>query len=105
MSIFVSKKLNFLILKNNKYKFIFIYNNYKYFFMKIRSLILYRQSNTIVVNNKSPESIYINSSFLTIYFYLLDLFFLKKIKFKGKGYKILKRRNIIFLNFNHSHIT
>merc|ERR1739848_836195 len=106
MGIFISKKLNFLIIKKNKENcndLVFIYNLNKYFCMPVYKLIVYKQTNVLVINNKSPERMYVDSSFLINYFYLWDLFFLKKIRFKGKGYKINKRKHIIFLKFNHSH--
>lgn len=85
------------------YVFIYTYNRYISFFSK--SIEYYKLSNTIVINNRICLSGYIASNYLTNYLYDWDSVFIKKIKFKGKGYKIIKGKNTLYLVFNRSHIT
>lgn len=37
--------------------------------------------------------------------YSLSHVFIKKITFKGKGYKLLKKKHVLYFFLNHAHIT
>lgn len=107
VSIFLPQHIKVLII-NNKNTGLIIYNKKNYIILKIQKVNIYKLSNTLLINNlcyvnKTNQS---NAVIALIkYIYLWDLFFIKKIKFKGKGYKIWKNKNMLFLIFNHSHIT
>lgn len=87
------------------YQSLIIYNISNYIIIIVKHIIFYKHSQTLLVNSKDYVSIFIASNYLTNYIYTWDTFFYKKIKFKGKGYKILRRRKILKLTFNRSHIT
>lgn len=108
MSIFIPRYIQYLIIKNitttSRYGLV-LCNNTKYITLVVNSIKIYKESQTILVNDNNFVSLLTVDNFLTNYIYVWDLFFLKKIKFKGKGYKIWKHKNVLFLIFNHSHIT
>jgi hypothetical protein len=109
VSLFIPKNINILIINNiyNK-RGVVLYNNKNYIFIATNLIKVYSQSNMLLINSLYYTN-YTNYNNLIVpletYVYLWDLFFLKKIKFKGKSYKIWKNKNMLFLIFNHSHIT
>jgi hypothetical protein len=101
----MSNLIKFLIIKDNLYKnsYILLYNNYNYISIKYKDVFYYKTSNFLTINNNVN---YGNKNFNIInYIESWSNFFLKKIKFKGKGYKITKKNKFLMLNFNHSHLT
>ena len=109
MSIFLPDKTNFILVKTKyreiDYQTLVIYNIPNYIMIVIKHIIFYKYSRTLLINSKNYVSVFIASNYLTNYIYTWNTFFYKKIKFKGKGYKILRRRRLLKLTFNKSHIT
>ncbi len=114
--ILLNNNLNFLFLKKNNNKYILIYNKNNNIYIKYKlniNIKLYYIKNLkyilIELNYFSQEFLYnfncinklIDNQIKCINFY-----FTKKIIFFGKGFKIkkLKKKNIINLYFNKSHI-
>jgi len=103
--IYLLPNMHFLTLKKNSSNYIYIYNNiyfiffnankYKFYFKKILNII---EINTNIKKNAQQLSKYLNN-FLFSWNYI----FSKKIIFSGKGFKIRKKKNFLFLFFNRSH--
>lgn len=106
MSIFISKNIKFFIINYNSFdKYIFIYTYGRYISFYNRSINFYKLSNTVLINYNNCLSGCVVNNYLTNYLYDWESVFIKKIKFKGKGYKIIKTKNTLYLVFNRSHIT
>lgn len=108
MSIFIPNNIKFLIIKNkcNAYKYtIIIYNKDQYISILVKSSYFLKKSKTLIINETNFISIKSSNNYISNYTQSWNNFFLKKIKFKGKGYKIIKYKNFLALTFNHSHIT
>jgi hypothetical protein len=105
LTIYLLPNMHFLIIKSNSQQFIYIYNNffffficinnYKYYFNKILNIL---ELNSICLNNSLHISKYLNN-----FLFSWDHIFTKKIIFSGKGFKIRKKQNFIFLFFNRAH--
>lgn len=108
MSIFIPYNINFLILKhliyNNNYILI-IYNKKNYIILITLTLIFFKKSNTLLINSNNSISLSFANNYLSNFINTWNIFFLKKIKFKGKGYKVVKNKNFLYLIFNHAHLT
>lgn len=108
MSIYIPKKIKIIIITNNKItnnKIIILFNNERFILIQINSIKILNNSNILIINFKNFISLNTNNNTLNHYLYSLNNFFIKKIKFTGKGYKILKNKNYLCLIFNHSHLT
>ena len=105
----VNKNIDILILKKNKKKFIiFISKNYylKYCIKFDSNLYFNKNCKTIVFkNNLYCDFINKKKYFLKILLFNLNNYVVKKIKFLGKSYKIKKKKQNIYLEFNNSHLT
>jgi len=111
IALLLNNDLNFIFLKKNNYKYIIIYNKlnntyikYKFnlnvsihFFKNLRYIII--KLNYLTLDNNNLNLL-LNKQIKSINFY-----FVKKIVFFGKGFKIKKLKNeTIRLFFNKSHI-
>lgn len=99
--IYIPLKINFLVFKNNFNMYLLIYTHSLYFYTKIRYVGYYKNSNFLKIYSNTGEY---STNILFNYIICNLNFYLKKINFKGKGYKILKKNNTLILNFNYSHI-
>jgi hypothetical protein len=109
----LNNNLNFLFLKKNDHKYIIVYNKttgtyikYKFdlnvnifYFKNLKYLIV--ELNFFNYNNKKILNTLLNKQIKSI-----DFYFVKKIVFFGKGFKIKKseQKNTLSLFFNKSHI-
>ena len=109
----LNNNLNFLFLKKNDHKYIIIYNKitstyikYKldlnvniFYFKNLKYLVV--ELNFFNYNNKKILNTLLNKQVKSI-----DFYFVKKIVFFGKGFKIKKseQKNTLSLFFNKSHI-
>lgn len=110
ISIHLLQNRNFLILYNKTDKDVYnlyIYNANAYFFITIlRAKIFFKLSINIIklfhvykhYNTTKLQSL-INKFFMT-----WNTVLYKKITFTGKGYKIVKWKNLIFFFFNAAHV-
>jgi hypothetical protein len=105
MSIYIPKKLSFLVIKKENNYILIIYNINFYFIIKIKKIIYYKLSKLLLLNNLYCKDSLINTNCINNFISSWDIFFIKKLKFKGKGYKILTKKNLLIFSFNHSHIT
>lgn len=108
MYIYVYNNINFIVcFKNlNKQKYLIIYLNKKYIILKSENIEYFKYSNTLSLSTTNKPNIALHyKNEITNYLYNINNFYLQKINFKGKGYKITKKHNFLNLNFNHSHIT
>jgi hypothetical protein len=91
MSIFIPQTIQVLIFKNKKNKIqqgVVLYNENKYITIVVQNVIILKSVNILMINKSNYVNYRYSTDTLTTYIYLWDLFFIKKIKFKGKGYKI-----------------
>ena len=113
ITLFLNNNLNFLLLKKNNNKYIIIYNNQKvYIKYKINfNMNIYYIKNLkyILIDYnfyKNNENYIMLNNYLYKQIKSIDSYFIKKIIFFGKGYKIKKLNKKVFnLFFNRSHIT
>lgn len=112
MSLFIPKNTNFILIKLNKYTnscayntCVVIHNHLNYITIYTAHVVYYKTSYTLLINYKNYFGLKFAGDYLTNYIYTWDIFFFKKIKFKGKGYKVLKTKGLMVLTFNHSHLT
>lgn len=105
MDLYIPKKLNFFIIKANNKFILVIYNNNLYIYIKIKTIQYYKASKILLLNKLYYRDNTISSSYISNFIYIWDSFFLKKLKFKGKGYRILTKKDLLIFSFNHSHIT
>lgn len=105
MYVYIPYILSFIVLKhkNKQREYILIYNQTSYLIFNIKNIQILKYSNFIKLTS---HNIFFNKlNILGNYLYSCNNFYIKKITFKGKGYKITKKKNFLILNFNHSHIT
>jgi hypothetical protein len=108
----LNNNLNFLLIKKNGYKYIFIYNKKTGIYLKYKfschAGIFYSKnlrSISVGINYFSFESRFAVCSLLHKQIKSVDFYFLKKIVFFGKGFKIKKvRGGVLNLFFNRSHM-
>lgn len=105
MYLYIPHNLNFIVLKNEIKKggYILIYNQKNYLIFNIQNIRVLKYSSFIKLNNNVGASNKLN--ILEKHLHSYNNFYTKKINFKGKGYKITKKKTFLILNFNHSHIT
>lgn len=107
MSVFTSYGINFLLLKNSltqNTNIIIFYSEHRYILIFIKKFNFFKKSNILLLN----YNLYYTYRITDFFIHYIDnwtLFFIKKLKFKGKGFKIIKNKQKLFLSFNHSHIT
>jgi len=99
--------LNFIILKKKTTDYFYIYTKSLYFFIKIQEPIFYNKNSktlsfTFFDNFNKKKGI---SNYVNFFFKNWSNLFFQKIKFKGKGYKIRKKREAIRFFFGRSHLT
>lgn len=96
-----------VLITNNKIKnikLIIIYNKKRFIIFNTLYTKYLKNSNSLYINN--PITGFPGLKLITLFQFFCSWasIFTKKIKFKGKGYKIIKRLNTLKLNFNHSHV-
>ena len=99
--------LNFILLKKNKCFFLYTYTNNLYFLIKVHEHAFFEvNSKTLIFSfiNEAPKIRGLNCYFEFFFKNWANLFF-QKIRFKGKGYKIRKRKKAIQFFFGRSHLT
>lgn len=105
MSIFIPLKINYFILKNlnsrlvSSLNYVYIYNNLYFMGIICKKLII--NKNSLILSTYSDPKIYKNNrnNFITRWYYINNI----KIKFSGKGYKLVKQNLCLNLLFNTSH--
>lgn len=106
MLIYVPYLINFIILKNfNKITLLLIYNKKRFIITRICNIKTYKSISIITLNINFNYKNLLQAPHLPRYIYNWSNFYLKKITFKGKGYKIIKKMGFLMLNFNHAHLT
>lgn len=105
VSVYLPKNIFFLIIDYFGKRKLIIYNSKKYLFISSKDFKFFKTSRILVIGSYKLNIILNNTNFFINYIYTWNTFFIKKIKFKGKGYKIIKKKNFLFLTFNKSHIT
>lgn len=104
---FLNKNLSLNILLKSKNYYIVIFN--KNFFLKYKiskdSNIFFNAHSLSLSINYKQITLDINKSigFIAKISYSLNNYFLKKITFTGKSYKIKKKKKYLYLIFNKSH--
>ena len=112
ITLLLNNNLNFIFLKKNNYKYIIIHNKltsvyikYKFdsyvniYYLKNLKCILI-ELNFFNTNKSGNLALFLNKQIKSINFY-----FIKKIIFFGKGFKIKKnKKEILSLFFNKSHL-
>jgi hypothetical protein len=97
MYLYLPYLLNFLILKNQagKHIYVLIYTNKNYILFNIKNIVFLKYSNFIEfgVSSTHKQDLYKFREYL----YTYSNFYLKKITFKGKGYKITKKKKFSYL--------
>ncbi len=104
--IYLLPKIYFLTLQKNNNKYIYIYNNNLFFFINITNYSFFFKKilNILELKNNYKNISNINiSNYLNDFLFSWDYIFNKKIIFSGKGFKIRKKKNYLFLFFNRSH--
>jgi hypothetical protein len=108
INIYLIPNKKFIILNNKHYTYLYIYNNNNYLCVLLykTKLIIIKSLNIIKLHllfpNKNTQLI---SSILNNFLLNWNIIFYQKITFNGKGFKIKKKKNIIFFFFNKSHIS
>jgi hypothetical protein len=108
----LNNNLNFLFLKKNEHKYIIIYNKLTKTYIKYKfdlnvNLFYFKNLKyiTLELNYFNFSSKKILNNFLNKQIKSIDFYFIKKIVFFGKGFKIKKLQNkTLSLFFNRSHI-
>jgi len=103
----LNNNLNYIFIEKNRRKFIVIFTE--------RSFVKYKLSNKLSIYfNKSCKVIDLripffcntpkdSEKFINVYNFSLLNYFIKKITFSGKSYKIKKKKVFIF-EFNKAHM-
>lgn len=112
LTLLLNNNLNFIFLKKDNHKYIIIYNKMTNVFIKYKfdlnvNIYFYKNLKCISIelmffntNKNNNLNILLNKQIKSINFY-----FIKKIVFFGKGFKIKKsNKNTLNLFFNKSHI-
>lgn len=106
MNIYLLNYLNFILLNNhNKYNLLIIYNKNRFIVIKVLNIHYKKSSKILRINEYEYLTVNTSDNCLSFFIQNWNNFFIRKIKFKGKGYKIIKKKRCLFLSFNHSHIT
>lgn len=104
MHIYLPYKINFLIYKNTikRKNYLLIYSQNNYLFICLPNIQYNYYSNFInFEKNTQPQN---TLNIISKYIYNYNNLYIKKIQFKGKGYKITKKKKFLILTFNHSHL-
>lgn len=98
---------DFLLIKKKNEKYIYIYNENLYFYIKNNfNLKIKKNTNSIIIKNfKIKKKINIEKNIIENFIKSWSVFFFQKIKFTGKGYKIKKKKKSIKFFFGKSHLT
>lgn len=99
--------INFIFLKKKKDKYIYLYTDNIYFFIKITNINFFNQ------NSKTLSLVFFDyfvqkkgiTNYWNFFFKNWQNLFFRKIKFKGKGYKIKKKNKKINFFFGRAHLT
>jgi len=104
MIVYIPNNLKKLLLKikNKMFYVLYIYNTHYSIWFKINTFYNTHMSYILLAKNDNKKEIIKQ---FNLFFYMWAYWFIKKIKFKGKGYKYTKQKNKITFLFNHSHIT
>ena len=114
ITIFLNNNLNFLLIKKNNNKYIIIYNNYNNIYIKYKinflvNIYYIKSLKYILIDHnlyKDNTNLNLLNKFIYKQLKSINFYFVKKIVFFGKGYKIKKLNKKIFnLFFNRSHLT
>ena len=102
--IYLLPNINFITLKKNNKNYIYIYNNNFFFFFNINQYNYYFKKilNILELKNEYKNNSKNISSYLNNFLFSWNYIFSKKIIFSGKGFKIRKKKNYLFLFFNRS---
>lgn len=105
MILYLSPYIKFFLIKNllKKNKYLLIYNKYRCLYIIYDSIYYCKYTNFISINKNQYNINNING--LINFIENWSIVFIKKVKFKGKGYKITKKKNFLLLHFNHAHVT
>lgn len=96
-----------MLLKYNKYIYLYIYNAMFYINIRLFNANIYTNNNTNIIKLKNNYNINKVNLFLiefNNFLFSLNHVFFKKIKFTGKGFKIKKKNTNIIYYFNTAHI-
>lgn len=103
ISIFIPNNINYIII-NNKYLYIYSHTYDYFLILNILNIDIYINSSTNTINIKSKKNkINLFENEISKFIFSLESFFFKKIKFTGKGFKLKKKKNNLFLFFNRAH--
>lgn len=104
MYLYLPNNIKTIILKNstNKETYLVLYKDKNYLTLKLNEITVIKNHNFLFFSVKYVK---FNLTDELNHVFNWSNFYLKKILFKGKGYKIVKKKNYLILNFNHSHIT
>lgn len=110
ISFIIPKSLNYILIKIKEKPYIYIYNKNFFFFFSLinkKKIYLNKSTNSITIILPYPSTKMIFQKYLDNLLYSWVNFFFKKIKFTGKGYKIvyLKKKKKLKLKFNRAHRT
>jgi len=106
--LYLYPNLNITIIKNKKNIYLYLYNS-TYFFIinninfifNIKKTLNILELKSIIPLTNSTKLTNILNNFL----FNWTTFFFNKIIFSGRGFKIKKKKNYIFLFFNKSHVS
>lgn len=102
--IFLNKSLNLIILKKKNKINIFFFNKdiFVYFIKRKKKE---NELNNIYLNRKlNFIKLYSHENIIINLVEKIYLFFIEKLKFDGKGFKLKKIKNVNIFNFNNSHL-
>lgn len=108
IAIYLLPKINFMCLKKNNTKHIYIYSNQWFIQTNINNYEVTYKKSLHILELSTKQPFYKSKAISTLLNNLLfswETFFFKKISFTGKGFKIKKKQKIIFFFFNKSHIS
>ena len=109
INIFLPFNYSFLIIKKKNNHYIYIYNKHLYYslFLKKNYFFFEKLSNSIIIKQVNNKYNLIKNKNIEIFLKNILIYYKIKIKFKGKGLKIikLKKKKIFKLFFGKSHKT
>ena len=111
ITLLLNNNLNFIFLKKNNYKYIIIYNKITQVYIKYKfnnniNICFLKNLKCILIELNFFNSNIINlNSVFSNQIKSISTYFLKKIIFFGKGFKIKKTKNeVLNIFFNKSHL-
>jgi ribosomal protein L6P/L9E len=102
LTIFLPIKIKYILLRGCGeicQNYVLIYNSGYLHILKIQSLYLNKHSTTLLTNKNTS----IKERVIKNFFIKISNPYIKKLKFSGKGYKILKKGSNLNLYLNTSH--